>query len=130
MLELGCGGGNALPALRARLRPSRLVGVDLRTTVGVCADVTALPFADSAFDVVVDFGTCQAAGPAALSEVVRVLRPGGVLVHETGWAQLLAHPAHGFRRLDAGAVDGQLVQVATAGLWAMRRRTSLIASGR
>jgi len=122
VLELGCGAGNALPALRRRLRPARLVGVDLQASVGVRADVTALPFPDSTFDVVVDFGTCQVAGPEALGEVARVLRPGGVFVHETGWAQLLAHPADGYRPVDLVAADGCLTWVATAGLWTMRRR--------
>lgn len=122
VLELGCGAGNALPALRGALRPARVVGVDLETDMGIRADVTALPFADGSFDVVVDFGTCQAAGQAALLEVARVLRPGGVYVHETGWAQLLAHPWRGWQRLDSTAMRGRLVLVATTGLWTLRRR--------
>ncbi len=122
VLELGCGAGNAFSALQRSLRPALLVGVDLQTSVGIRADVTALPFADGSFDVVIDFGTCQVAGRRALSEVVRVLRPGGVFVHETGWAQLLAHPTHGFRALDVAPAG--LTPVASAGLWMMRTRSS------
>lgn len=122
VLELGCGAGNALPALQRALRPARLVGVDLETDVGLRADVTALPFVDSSFDVVVDFGTCQAAGPAALVEVARVLRPGGVFVHETEWAQLLAHPWRGWHPLDSTTMRGRLAPIATLALWTVRRR--------
>jgi hypothetical protein len=53
-----------------------------------------------------------------------VLRPGGAFVHETGWAQLLAHPLHGWRTLDDTAVRGLLEPAASAGLWTLRRRTA------
>jgi SAM-dependent methyltransferase len=119
VLELGCGGGNALPGLRRALEPELLVGVDLVTDVGVRGDVRALPFASGSFDVVVDFGTCQAVGPRAVREVLRVLRPGGVLAHETAWAQLIAHPTGGRRHLDG--LTG-LTRLRTAGLWELRVR--------
>jgi SAM-dependent methyltransferase len=120
VLELGCGSGNALEPLHRHLRPASMTGVDTVTSVGVVGDVTALPFATGAFDLVVDFGTCQHLRPeaqrVALDEVHRVLRPGGVFVHETWLAQLLAHPAHRPRSL-RGAGAG-LHPLASAGLWA------------
>jgi SAM-dependent methyltransferase len=121
VLELGCGSGNALPGLRTALRPRSLVGVDLDTRHGVVGDARSLPFRDRSFDLVVDFGTCQHAGAAALVEVARVLRPGGLLVHETRWAQRLAHPRRGGQSLEPLT---ELVPVSSAGLWALRRRAA------
>ncbi len=66
----------------------------------VWGDVRDLPFADAAFDVVIDFGTCYhiaRPGPA-LAEIERVLAEGGVFVHETRASQLLSHPARAWGR--------------------------------
>lgn len=123
VLELGCGPGNAWAALHRALEPATLTGVDLETSVGVVADIGALPFITGMFDVVVDFGTCQEAGSGVLPEVARVLRPGGVFVHETGWAQLLAHPSRGKRDLDFSDAP-ELAPAGSVGLWSMRRRIS------
>ena len=63
-----------------------------------------LPFESGRFDLVIDFGTCYHASDtmegrrAALSEVSRVLRDGGLFVHETRVAQRLAHPVRSFGR--------------------------------
>jgi ubiquinone/menaquinone biosynthesis C-methylase UbiE len=96
VLEVGCGRGVALPVLARRLRPSRLVGLDLdiefleeaRSRLGdagitaelVPGDVRRMPFPEAAFDLVVDFGTCYhiARPQAALAEIARVLAPGGL----------------------------------------------------
>jgi ubiquinone/menaquinone biosynthesis C-methylase UbiE len=121
ILEVGCGRGIALPVLATRLEPSRLVGIDidsallteaearLTETAAVAelhrADVRALPFPDRSFDLVIDFGTCyHIAGAArALSEIARVLAPGGLFVEETPLSQLLSHPVRAFgRRLPWG----------------------------
>src|SRR4051812_12001025 len=105
VLEVGCGRGIALPVLAERLQPSSLVGVDVDGTLVEIArqrivrsgtraevrtgDVRALPFENGSFDVVIDFGTCYhvGGGPsgrlAALNEIARVLRVGGLFVHET-----------------------------------------------
>jgi len=84
-------------------------------------DVTALPFADGSFDVVVDFGTCYHAGRTSLAEVQRVLRPDGMFVHETRWAQRLAHPSHRTQPLDWSAAPF-LRRARQALLWQSRRR--------
>jgi ubiquinone/menaquinone biosynthesis C-methylase UbiE len=143
LLEVGCGRGIALPVLAERLAPSSVTGIDvdvealdeaahrasaagLRATLQE-ADVRALPFDDAAFDLVIDFGTCYhvsggAEGRrAALAEIARVLRPGGLFVHETRVAQRLAHPVRSRgRRLPWDAVP-TLVPSHSAVLWAVRR---------
>ena len=144
VLEVGCGRGVALPVLAARLQPTSLVGVDVdgalveiarqrvvrsgtRAEVRT-ADVRALPFESGSFDVVIDFGTCYhvGGGPAgqlaALEEIARVLRVGGLFVHETRVAQHLAHPVRSFgRRLPWSAVP-LLTPDREAVLWTARRR--------
>jgi ubiquinone/menaquinone biosynthesis C-methylase UbiE len=110
VLEVGCGRGIALPPLAAQLCPDRLCGLDIdaelidaararlqeRQSVAELqvADVRAMPYADHSFDLVIDFGTCHhiASPEAALREIVRVLRPGGLFVAETVTSQLLSHP--------------------------------------
>lgn len=108
VLDLGCGRGAVLLAAAARVPDGRAVGVDLWKTSdqsgnaedvtranaereGVAdrvdletGDMTALPFADGAFDVVVSslaiHNITTAEGRAkAVDEAVRVLRPGGRL---------------------------------------------------
>lgn len=136
VLQVGCGDGVALAALARHLSPRSLTAVDLdETLLGsarrrgssarlLVADVVALPFADASFDLVVDFGVCHHLPEAtsAMSEISRVLAPGGTFVHETWLAQLVAHPRRrtGSRpswRDGAGLVDGR-----RAGFWASHRK--------
>jgi ubiquinone/menaquinone biosynthesis C-methylase UbiE len=100
VLDVGCGTGALLVALRREAKPARLVGVDpdpdmlaqaepkLRAA-GVAAELLrgsadALPFPDGSFDVVVSslmFHHLDAATKrGALREWRRVLAPGGALV--------------------------------------------------
>jgi 2-polyprenyl-6-hydroxyphenyl methylase/3-demethylubiquinone-9 3-methyltransferase len=93
LLDAGCGGGLLAPHVR-RLG-YRHVGVDLRRAgleqsagrgiTPLLADATALPLADGAFDVVVAGELLEHVTdrPAAVSELARVLRPGGLLVLDT-----------------------------------------------
>jgi SAM-dependent methyltransferase len=120
ILEVGCGRGVALPVFLQRLAPAELWGVDvdpalvriareriavqrLDATV-VEGDVRELPFPSGRFDLVIDFGTCYHVSGGrdgmrrALSEIARVLAPGGMFVHETPVAQHLAHPLRSFAR--------------------------------
>jgi len=146
VLEIGCGRGIALPVLAARLAPSTLVGIDIDAsllalaerrarTLGVDAtlleaDVRALPFEPGSFDLVMDFGTCyhvgggEAGARLALGEIARVLRPGGLFVHETPIAQHLAHPVRSFGRTLPWRAVPMLVRDRAALLWAARRRAA------
>jgi len=144
VLEVGCGRGVALPVLAERLAPVDLVGIDVdarlieharariaRRNIAAnvhVGDVRDLPFANARFDVVIDFGTCYHVSGgitgrlAALNEISRVLRVGGLFVHETRLAQRLAHPVRSIRcKLPFTAV-GMLAPERSAVLWATRRR--------
>lgn len=115
VLEVGCGRGTGLAPLARWLAPAKLVGLDLdpalidiaRARLSavavtlVVADVRALPHADGAFDLVIDFGTCfHIARPdAALGEIARVLSPGGLFATETPLSQLLSHPVRSRSRV-------------------------------
>lgn len=96
LLDLGCGGGLLAPHVRGY----RHVGVDLvesalvlaadHGVLPVRADVRALPVADSSVDVVVAGEIFEHVDKVekVISEIARVLRPGGVLVFDTvsdGW---------------------------------------------
>jgi len=144
ILEVGCGRGVALPEFARRLVPAALVGVDIDPALvalarrrvaqhGVAAtvvegDVRDLPFETGRFDLVVDFGTCYHAADslagrrAALREVARVLRKGGLFVHETRVAQRLAHPVRSRGRSLRWEGAPTLVAHRSAVLWAVRRQ--------
>jgi SAM-dependent methyltransferase len=86
-----------------------------------------MPFADGAFDVIIDFGTLfHIAKPqAASAEIARVLAPGGMFVHETKASQLLSHPVRSRgRRLPRLEHDG-LRNRRWAMLWASHDKGSL-----
>jgi SAM-dependent methyltransferase len=147
VLEVGCGRGVALPVLAERLAPAALVGVDIDPVLvavaqqrvqssGLAAtviegDLRDLPFADAAFDLVIDFGTCYHVGGgtagarAALREVARILRPGGLFIHETPVAQHLAHPVRSFGRRLPWAAQPTLVPERRAVFWSMRRKVDM-----
>jgi SAM-dependent methyltransferase len=91
LVDVGCGGGSFAATLGERgwqptgvdvsedqLRLARERGVDV-----VRADATDLPFDDSFFDAAVSVFTHTDMDdfPAALREVARVLRPGGIFVY-------------------------------------------------
>jgi ubiquinone/menaquinone biosynthesis C-methylase UbiE len=92
VLEVGCGTGLILQRL-ARIA-KRAVGVDLspgmlakaraRGLEVVEADATALPFPDASFDAAVSFKVLAHVPDirGALSEMARVVRPGGVVAAE------------------------------------------------
>src|SRR3954468_8052775 len=93
LLDAGCGGGLLAPHVR-RLG-YRHVGVDLRLAgleqsaghgvAPIVGDVTALPLADAAADVVAAGELLEhvADRAGAINELTRVLRPGGLLVLDT-----------------------------------------------
>ena len=144
VLEVGCGRGVALPLLWERLAPSSLMAVDIDHVLlevaarrlehaGVRAslqeaDVRALPLASESVDLVIDFGTCYHVSGGvegsrkALSEIARVLRPGGLFVHETPVAQHLAHPVRSFAKSLPWSAVPALTFDRAAVLWAVRRK--------
>src|SRR3712207_5572284 len=93
VLDLGCGAGMLAPLKRKGVE---LTGVDLwgecalaarrnGYDAGVAAELSRLPFPDQSFDYVVSLDVLghveSAAKDAVLSEVRRVLAPGGVTLH-------------------------------------------------
>ncbi len=90
--DLGCSSGYLLEDLRARWPDALLVGVDLvpaglRAARGnvpdaelLLADVTSLPFADGSVDAIVSANLLEHVPDdgAALAQIARVLRPGGL----------------------------------------------------
>jgi SAM-dependent methyltransferase len=103
VLDVGCGPGTLTCDLARVVAPGRVVGIDasveviaaarheaegagLETVAFEVADLFALPFADDSFDVVHAHQVLQhVAGPvAALVEMRRVCRPGGVVAARDG----------------------------------------------
>ncbi len=96
VLEVGCGRGRGAAFVLERFRPSSMTGVDLaRLAIERCrrrygkpglsfrtADAQRLPFADEAFDAVINVESshCYPDMAAFLAEVRRVLRPAGLLL--------------------------------------------------
>jgi SAM-dependent methyltransferase len=109
-LDLGCGTGRALPALRSAVGPSgRVIGLDMTpqmldavrasgrdraATALLLGDARRLPFADDSVDSTFAAGLLNHLDnlPAGLRELARVTRPGGQLIvfHPTGRAALAA----------------------------------------
>jgi SAM-dependent methyltransferase len=111
LLELGPGPGATTDWLRTRVR--RLVAVEHEPPAArelearfagtnveiVDGDATALPFAEASFDAVAAFTMLHHVPTARLqirllSEALRVLRPGGVLVGSDSLASVELHHFH------------------------------------
>lgn len=100
ILDAGAGTGTAQPVLFERYKKAQLVALDLsenmlhqcrrhgrflRAPQLVCADIENLPFADNSFELVFSSLSMQWCNNlnAALLEVKRVLKPGGLFVFST-----------------------------------------------
>jgi len=114
LLDVGCGPGTITLDLAARVAPGRVVGIDrepavITEAVGLLpggdsanvefrtADVYSLDFEDESFDVVHAHQVLQhLTDPvAALVEMRRVLRPGGILgVREGDYGGFVWAPSH------------------------------------
>lgn len=93
VLEVGCGRGGGASFISRYRRPRSMIGVDLSSSnITFCrrrhalpglrfvpGDAESLPFADNAFDAVlnVESSHCYPSMPRFLGEVRRVLRPNG-----------------------------------------------------
>jgi ubiquinone/menaquinone biosynthesis C-methylase UbiE len=114
LLDVGCGPGTITADLAALVAPGRVVGLDreeapltqarataaergLNNTAYVVGDVYALDFPDRSFDVVHAHQVLQhLVDPvAALREMARVTRPGGVIaVRDADYASMTWYPAN------------------------------------
>jgi SAM-dependent methyltransferase len=120
VLDAACGAGYGSSLLGTRAR--RVVGVDVsddavsyararyaaENVEFTTADVTALPFADAAFDVVVSFETVEHVRDpkALLREVTRVLRSDGTFVVSTPHvAETNLAPENPFHALELSRAD-------------------------
>src|SRR5215208_1326436 len=110
VLDAGCGPGFYVAEILERVGPEgSVVGVDASPPMlGLAAkrceghdnvsfhegDVTALPVGDAEFDRALSVQVLEYVAdiPAALAELLRVLRPGGrVLIWDVGWATVSWH---------------------------------------
>ncbi len=93
MLEVGCGRGGGAAYIKKYLQPKQMTGLDIAHNAVKLAiekhgreglqyiqgNAEHLPFSAESFDVVINVESCHAYGsvPKFLTEVKRVLRPGG-----------------------------------------------------
>jgi ubiquinone/menaquinone biosynthesis C-methylase UbiE len=115
VLEIGCGHGGGASYLMRTLQPASYVGLDLNPTgIEFCrnrhklaglefqqGDAEELPFADESFDAVINIESSHLYPrfPRFLTEVERVLRPGGYFLYADartsyeipGWEEALAN---------------------------------------
>ncbi|MEA3278558.1 MAG: malonyl-ACP O-methyltransferase BioC [Pseudomonadota bacterium] len=100
ILDLGAGTGYAIEALQRRYKKARILALDfalgmlqqarhrgswLNRPRCVCADAEALPLADASVDLIFSNATLQWCNdlPRTFGELLRVLRPGGLLMFTT-----------------------------------------------
>jgi 2-polyprenyl-3-methyl-5-hydroxy-6-metoxy-1,4-benzoquinol methylase len=137
VVDIGCGTGRALPALRMAVGPSgAVVALDitpemlavarpaatLAAASLVLADARALPFPAGSLDAIFAAGLVNHLPDteAGLRELARVTRPGGLLVlfHPSGRAALAARHGHALSP-DEPLAEGPLRRSTAAAGWAV-----------
>jgi malonyl-CoA O-methyltransferase len=120
VLDLGCGPGVALDGLARRYRGAEIVAVDFALNMlrrarrrghwlnrprVICADAEALPLADDSVDLVFSNATLQWVNDldATFREVLRVLRPGGLMLFSTFGPDTLRELRAAWAAVDQGA---------------------------
>jgi malonyl-CoA O-methyltransferase len=117
ILDAGVGTGEAVTPLMKRYKKSRLIALDLseqmlaralvhgsllRRPEPVCADIEQLPFRENCFDLVFSNLTLQWCNdlPITLQGLIRVLKPGGLLMFTTFGPDTLKELRACWRQLD------------------------------
>jgi 2-polyprenyl-3-methyl-5-hydroxy-6-metoxy-1,4-benzoquinol methylase len=137
VVDVGCGTGRALPALRMAVGPSGAVialditpemlavarpAATLAAASLVLADARALPFPADSLDAIFAAGLVNHLPDteAGLRELARVTRPGGLLVlfHPSGRAALAARHGHALSP-DEPLAEGPLRRSTAAAGWAV-----------
>jgi 2-polyprenyl-3-methyl-5-hydroxy-6-metoxy-1,4-benzoquinol methylase len=137
VVDVGCGTGRALPALRMAVGPSGAVialditpemlavarpAATLAAASLVLADARALPFPAGSLDAIFAAGLVNHLPDteAGLRELARVTRPGGLLVlfHPSGRAALAARHGHALSP-DEPLAEGPLRRSTAAAGWAV-----------
>ncbi len=118
IVDLGCGTAHGAAALRVRYRRAQVLAIDVapgmlraaarsrwpwRRYARVCADALALPLAAQSVDLVYSNLMLQWCDDPALvfAEVLRVLRPGGLLLFSTFGAATLQELREAWASVDA-----------------------------
>jgi malonyl-CoA O-methyltransferase len=136
ILDLGCGPGAAAQAMHRQWPKAQVLAVDFampmlrkladgkpwwrpqsRAVQPVCADVSALPFADGSADLLFSSLCLQwvADLPHALAGFRRVLRPGGLLLFSTFGPGTLSELRDAFAQADAGDPVTPFAQIQQVG---------------